>query len=90
MFVLVLIGSLGIIAGGLSVFAGFNGAGTFWIAIGLSSAISGVLFLALDKGLTLLTEIRDALTGAPSEPGAFRPTKPSKPSSWDEAFVSDD
>lgn len=63
MFILSLIGAVGIIAGGLAVWAGYNESDVFWIAIGTSSAISGILFLALDKGLTLLSEIRDALAG---------------------------
>lgn len=90
MFVLVVIGSLSIIAGGLSIFAGLSEGNMFWVAMGLSSAISGVLFLALDKGLTLLTEIRDALTGTPSETVANPSSKPAKPSAWDDAFASDD
>jgi hypothetical protein len=66
MFILSIIGALGIIAGGLAVWAGYNESDVVWMAIGLSSAISGVLFLALDKGLTLLREIRDALVGEPA------------------------
>ncbi len=61
MFILSLIGAIGIIAGGLAVWAGYNEQDVFWMAIGISSAISGIVFLALDKGLTLLREIRDAL-----------------------------
>ncbi len=63
MFILSLIGAVGIIAGGLAVWAGYNEQDVFWMAIGISSAISGIVFLALDKGLTLLREIRDALVG---------------------------
>jgi len=63
MFILSLIGAVGILAGGIAVWAGYNEDDMFWMAIGISSAISGVLFLALDKGLTLLREIRDALVG---------------------------
>ena len=65
MFILSLIGALGILAGGFSVWVGNNENDVFWMAVGLSSAISGVLFLALDKGLTLLTDIRDALVNEP-------------------------
>lgn len=53
MFILSLIGAVGIIAGGLAVWAGYNENDVFWMAMGISSAISGVLFLALDKGLTV-------------------------------------
>lgn len=63
MFILSLIGAVGILAGGLAVWAGYNENDVFWMAIGISSAISGILFLALDKGLMLLSEIRDALVG---------------------------
>lgn len=63
MFILSLIGAVGIIAGGLAVWVGYNEQDVFWMAIGISSAISGIVFLALDKGLTLLREIRDALVG---------------------------
>ncbi|MBC7131867.1 MAG: hypothetical protein H5U16_02010 [Roseovarius sp.] len=90
MFILVVIGWLGIGAGALAVFAGINGAGSFWIASGLSGAISGILFLALDKGLTLLREIRDALTGAPVARGGDPPARQAGPSSWDKAFLADD
>ena len=63
MFILSLIGAVGILAGGLAVWAGYQENDMFWVAIGISSAISGVLFLALDKGLTLLSDIREALVG---------------------------
>ncbi|RYG89776.1 hypothetical protein EU803_16630 [Loktanella sp. IMCC34160] len=63
MFILSLIGALGMILGALAVWAGYNEQDVIWMASGLSSVISGILFIALDKGLTLLKEIRDALVG---------------------------
>jgi hypothetical protein len=55
----------------------------FWIAMGLSCMISGVLFLALDRGLSLLTEIRDKLVG--ETPDQAR--GPAKRTSFDDAFL---
>ncbi len=63
MFILALIGAANILAGGLFAWIGYHEGDMVFVAIGISGAISGVLFLALDKGLSLLREIRDALAG---------------------------
>ncbi|MHC0054932.1 hypothetical protein [Actibacterium sp. D379-3] len=83
MFILVMIGWVAIAAGGLAAWAGFNTGEMIWAAMGLSSAISGVLFLALDRGLTLLSEIRDALA-------VPQPRKPARATSFDDAMLDDD
>lgn len=67
MFILSLIGAFGILLGGFAVWVGYNESDVFWIAIGVSSAVSGILFLALDKGLVLLRDIRDAMVGETSD-----------------------
>lgn len=86
MFILSLIGWVAIAAGGLAAFAGFNTSELFWVAMGLSGMISGVLFLALDRGLSLLTDIRNELIGEP--PDQRRAS--AKTSSFDDAFLDDE
>lgn len=83
MFILAVIGWVAIAAGGLAAFAGFSMSEPFWIAMGLSSMISGVLFLALDRGLSLLTEIRDKLVGETPDQARV----PTKRTSFDDAFL---
>ncbi|UYV36563.1 hypothetical protein N4R57_16380 [Rhodobacteraceae bacterium D3-12] len=63
MIILNLMGWLAIVAGGLAVWMGLNESEVLWSATGFSAIVTGILFLALDKGLVLLAEIRDALTG---------------------------
>jgi len=60
--ILSIIGWLAIVAGCIAVWVGLSDWEVFWAAMGFSSIVSGILFLALDKGLSLLAEIRDALT----------------------------
>lgn len=67
MFILSVLGWVSIVAGAFSAWVGYSAGNMFWIAIGISCAISGVLFLALDRGLGLLAQIRDAVGGAPSK-----------------------
>lgn len=82
MFILSILGWISIAAGALGTWVGYSEENLFWIALGLSSILSGILFLAIDKGLTLLAQIRDAVAGAP-EKHAF------DAASYDEALLSD-
>lgn len=63
MIIVRVIGWLSIVVGCIAVWVGLSDWEVFWSAMGFSSIVSGILFLALDKGLSLLAEIRDALTG---------------------------
>lgn len=83
MFILAVIGWIAIAAGGLAVFVGFSTSELLWVAMGLSGLISGVLFLALDRGLSLLTEIRNKLVGETPE----HTRTPIKKTSFDDAFL---
>lgn len=74
---------MAIAAGGLAAFAGFSTSELFWVAMGLSGMISGVLFLALDRGLSLLTDIRNELVGETPD----QPRTSTKKSSFDDAFL---
>lgn len=86
MFILALIGWIAIAAGGFAAYAGFSTSELFWIAMGLSSMISGVLFLALDRGLSLLTDIRDELVGETPDQNRT----PAKKTPFDNAFLEGD
>lgn len=83
MFILAAIGWVDIAAGGLAAFAGFSMSEPFWIVMGLSCMISGVLFLALDRGLSLLTEIRDKLVGETQD----QARAPAKRTPFDDALL---
>lgn len=83
MFILALIGWAAIAVGGFAAWAGYSENHLLLIAMGLSSAISGVLFLALERGISLLSEIRDAVAGAPSK-------KKFDAASYDEALLEDE
>lgn len=79
MFILAAIGWGCVALGGFAAAGGFA-SGDLWLgAMRLSGMVSGVLFLALDRGLSLLADIRDALCG-PAK-------KPAKASSFDEAVL---
>jgi hypothetical protein len=82
-FVLSVLGWISIVAGAFSAWVGYSEGNMFWVAMGISSAISGVLFLALDRGLGLLAQIRDAVAGAPSK-------KPFDAASYDEDLHKDE
>ena len=82
MFILNVVGVIAILAGGLAILVGLSAEQLIWVAMGVSSAISGVLFLALDRGLVLLAEIRDALVEKPAG-------KLVKATSFDKAFLDD-
>lgn len=83
LFVLFVLGWVSVVAGAFSAWAGYSDGNMFWVAVGISSAISGVLFLALDRGLGLLGQIRDAVAGAPSK-------KTLDAASYDEALLEDE
>lgn len=61
MLILELLGWVSIIIGSVTIWYGVSNGEVFWGATGLSAAISGILILALSKGLYLLTEIRDVI-----------------------------
>jgi hypothetical protein len=82
MFILIVVGWISILAGGLAVLVGLSTEELTWVALGISSAISGVLFLAINRALELLTDIRSALVEE-------KPTQPTKVTSFDKAFLED-
>lgn len=62
------------IAAGVLMIASLN-RNPFLLSPAIVAAISGCLFLAIDKALTLLTEIRDRLPQT-TAPATERPTRP--------------
>lgn len=82
MFILSVLGWISIVGGAFAAWVGYSEGNMFWVAIGISSSISGILFLALDRGLGLLAQIRDAVAGTPSK-------KPFDAASYDEALPED-
>lgn len=61
LLVLAVIGVFTILVGGLFALGGILQSEPVVIAVGLSTIVTGILFLAIDRGLSLLKEIRDAL-----------------------------
>lgn len=51
-------------AAALLVFFGLTDGGSFFVSGGISAAVAGVLFLAIDRIITVLSEIRDRLPRA--------------------------
>lgn len=77
MLILAIFGWAAITIGAVVAIVGFTLSELFWVGMGLSSIISGVLYLAMDRGLSLLAEIRNALVGETAIP---------KRSSFDDVF----
>lgn len=61
MAALQIVGWLAIITGGIAAFYGATEGAVFFIGAGLSAVVSGLLYLALARGLDLLAQIRDRL-----------------------------
>jgi hypothetical protein len=71
------LGWISIAAGAVAAFYGATEGAPLFLALGIASAISGVLYLALAKGLDLLADIRDRLTPpARQQPPEMRITEP--------------
>ncbi|HUG92685.1 MAG TPA: hypothetical protein VML55_17725 [Planctomycetaceae bacterium] len=58
---LIALGWVGIAAGALCALGALGRGGALWIAIGLSSAISGLLWMAIAAIIELLVDIRELL-----------------------------
>lgn len=73
MLALQIIGWIAVAAGAVASLYGATEGAPFFLVAGLSAVVSGILYLALAKGLDLLAEIRDRL------PAAGSPRPPTEP-----------